>query len=47
MQLQYPHLFAPLQVGNLYIKNRIFAAPTGMMSLTPQGHLADDKMAYY
>lgn len=47
MQLQYPHLFAPLQVGNLYIKNRIFAAPTGMMSLTPQGHLTDDNMAYY
>ena len=47
MNLQYPHLFAPLQIGNLYLKNRIFAAPTGMMSLTPQGHLTDDNMAYY
>ncbi len=47
MELQYPHLFAPLQIGNVYIKNRIFAAPTGMMSLTPQGHLTDDNMAYY
>lgn len=47
MELQYPHLFAPLQIGSLYLKNRIFAAPTGMMSLTPQGHLTDDNMAYY
>ncbi len=47
MKLQYPHLFTPLQIGNLYIKNRIFAAPTGMMSLTPEGHLTDDNMAYY
>lgn len=47
LELKYPHLFAPLQIGTLYLKNRIFAAPTGMMSLTPQGHLTDDNMAYY
>ena len=47
MKLLYPHLFEPLQIGNTLFKNRIFAAPTGMMSLTPQGHLTDDNMAYY
>ncbi|NCB62366.1 MAG: FAD-dependent oxidoreductase [Clostridia bacterium] len=46
-ELKYPHLFAPIQIGNTYFKNRIFGAPTGMMSLTPQGHLTDDNMAYY
>lgn len=47
MKLAYPNLFAPIKIGNLLLKNRIFAAPTGMMSLTPQGHLTDDNMAYY
>lgn len=47
MELKYPNLFNPLQICNLYLKNRIFAAPTGMMSLTSQGHLTDDNMAYY
>lgn len=47
MKTQYPNLFSPIRVGNTTFKNRIFAAPTGMMSLTPHGHLTTENMAYY
>lgn len=47
MKILYPNLFSPIKIGNIILKNRIFSAPTGMMSLTPAGHLTDDNMAYY
>jgi 2,4-dienoyl-CoA reductase-like NADH-dependent reductase (Old Yellow Enzyme family)/thioredoxin reductase len=47
MKPLFPNLFTPIKIGNLLLKNRIIAAPTGMMSLTPAGHLTDDNMAYY
>lgn len=47
MELKYPHLFSPIKVGSLLFKNRIIAAPTSMQSLTPEGHLTDDNIAYY
>lgn len=47
MQIQFPNLFSPIKIGNTIFKNRIIAAPTGMMSLTPQGHLTTENMAYY
>lgn len=43
----YPHLFAPITLGKQLIKNRIFSAPTGLMSYTAQGHLTTENMAYY
>lgn len=30
----YPHLFTPIKIGGQLIKNRIFSAPTGLMSYT-------------
>ena len=26
---KYPHLFQPIQLGNVLFRNRIFASPTG------------------
>lgn len=43
----YPHLFTPITLGKQLIKNRIFSAPTGLMSYTAQGHLTTENIAYY
>lgn len=43
----YPNLFTPITLGKQLIKNRIFSAPTGLMSYTAQGHLTTENMAYY
>ena len=32
---QYPHLFDPIQLGNILFRNRIFASPTGHHEMTP------------
>jgi len=45
--LRYPHLFAPIQLGNTLFRNRIFSAPTGLYDLTPQGAPTDDYIAYF
>ena len=42
----YPHLFTPIKIGGQLIKNRIFSAPTGLMSYTARGHLTTENMAY-
>ena len=43
----YPHLFTPIKIGGQLIKNRIFSAPTGLMSYTARGYLTTENMAYY
>ena len=43
----YPQLFTPIKIGGQLIKNRIFSAPTGLMSYTARGHLTTENMAYY
>ena len=43
----YKHLFEPLTIGKQKLKNRIFSAPTGLMSYTREGHLTTENMAYY
>ena len=30
---KYPHLFAPIKIGNVIFKNRIFASPNGCQYL--------------
>ena len=35
--LKYPHLFAPLQIGDVIYRNRIFAAPTGHLDVSVDG----------
>ena len=44
---QYPHLFSPLQVGKLVLRNRIEAAPTGAHSFSPEGYLSREDIAYF
>ncbi len=45
--LKYPKLFEPLQVGKLTYKNRIFAAPTMMSSVTEGGRPTEALLGYY
>lgn len=47
MKLPYPNLFSPIKIGNVTFKNRIIAAPTSLMNLTPEGHLTAENIAYY
>ena len=42
----YPHLFSPIRIGNIRLKNRIIAAPTSPHMLTTQGHLTAEMVAY-
>ena len=42
----YPHLFAPIRIGNLRLKNRIIAAPTSPSMLTTDGHFTPEMIAY-
>ena len=44
---KYPHLFSPLRVGPLTLKNRIEAAPTSLAELSPDGYLTRENIAYY
>ncbi len=39
MQIQYPHLLKPIQVGSLTLKNRLFSAPQGL-------HAMQDRQTY-
>jgi 2,4-dienoyl-CoA reductase-like NADH-dependent reductase (Old Yellow Enzyme family) len=47
MNHKYPNLFSPIKIGNVVLKNRIIGAPTGLMSLSPYGHLTTENIAYY
>lgn len=47
MNPYFPNLFEPIQIGNIRLKNRIIAAPTGMMDLTPDGRLTPNNVSYY
>lgn len=44
---KYPNLFAPLKVGNLTLKNRIFSAPTSLFFITEEGYLTPPTIAFY
>ena len=44
---RYPHLFAPIQLGDTLFRNRIFSAPTGLYDLTPQRAPSDDYIKYF
>ena len=47
IETKYPHLFTPVRVGNLLLKNRIFASPTSLNWLAKDGCLTDETIAYY
>ncbi|MBM6990351.1 MAG: FAD-dependent oxidoreductase [Mobilibacterium timonense] len=47
MNKYYPNLFSPIRINGVRFKNRIIAAPTGMMDLTPDGRLTVFDVNYY
>ncbi|MCR5397838.1 MAG: FAD-dependent oxidoreductase [Lachnospiraceae bacterium] len=42
----YPHLFSPLRLGNVRMKNRIICAPTSPSMITLEGHMTPEMIAY-
>lgn len=49
MSPSYPHVFAPLQVGAIRFRNRVWAAPTAqaMHFLTPEGFLRHESIEHF
>ena len=43
---KYPHLFSPIRIGNIRLKNRIIAAPTSPSMITTEGHFTPEMIAY-
>lgn len=44
---KYPHLFQPITIGNVTLKNRIFSAPTSLNWGAVDGNLTPETIAYY
>ena len=44
---RFPHLFTPLTVGSMTVKNRIFIAPVSTHMADTQGRLTRDELKYY
>lgn len=47
MELKYPHLFTPLQVGSAVFRNRIFASPQGFYRVAADNLPNGDEAAFY
>jgi 2,4-dienoyl-CoA reductase-like NADH-dependent reductase (Old Yellow Enzyme family)/thioredoxin reductase len=47
MNMNYPKLFEPLQVGTLTFRNRILSGPNMMCALNPDGSPTDYMVGYY
>jgi 2,4-dienoyl-CoA reductase-like NADH-dependent reductase (Old Yellow Enzyme family)/thioredoxin reductase len=45
--LQYPNLFAPVKVGGVLFRNRIFASATGAADIRSDKSLPDSALLYY
>lgn len=45
----YPHLFEPIQIGNLRFRNRIWTAPTAqaMHFITPEGFIRPESIEHF
>ena len=43
---KYPHLFSPLRIGNIKMKNRIICAPTSPSMIDINGHFTPEMIAY-
>lgn len=43
---KFPHLFSPIRIGNIRLKNRIIAAPTSPSMITTEGHFTSEMIAY-
>lgn len=44
---QFKHLFTPLRVGSMTVKNRIFMAPISTHMADTEGRLTEDELKYY
>jgi len=47
MNLKYPHLFQPLKLRGVTLKNRIFSAPISMQELTPENYSMQEQYSFY
>lgn len=43
---KFPHLFSPLRIGNIRMKNRIICAPTSPSMIDLNGHFTPEMIAY-
>lgn len=43
---KYKHLFKPIRIGNIKLKNRIIGAPTSPSMITTEGHFTPEMIAY-
>lgn len=43
----YLHLFTPIQIGSMKVKNRIFMAPMSTHLAGPNGHITEELLTYY
>ncbi len=46
MEQQYPHLFSPIQIGEITVKNRIFMPPVST-NLADKGYVTEELIAHY
>ncbi|SHI11037.1 2,4-dienoyl-CoA reductase [Sporobacter termitidis DSM 10068] len=46
-EFKYPHLFAPITLGNTVFQNRIFGSPTGPSNLSSRHYPTPETCAYY
>jgi 2,4-dienoyl-CoA reductase-like NADH-dependent reductase (Old Yellow Enzyme family)/thioredoxin reductase len=44
---KYPNVFNPIKLGDLTLRNRIIQSPIGAPSLTPEGLLTPDSIAFF
>ncbi len=47
MERKFPHLSSPIQIGNLYLRNRMFSPPVSFPNITPEGHITPQAMDFY
>ena len=47
MHSKYPHIFEPLQLPGLTLKNRIFSSPTSVAEISAQETYTTENMEYY
>lgn len=43
---KFPHLFSPIRIGNIRMKNRIICAPTSPSMIDLNGHFTPEMIAY-
>ena len=47
MEYKYPHLCAPIKIGNVTFRNRMFSSPMGGTDITPDGSIGPRSVRFY